>query len=30
MDDFLNVIKKDPQVRIKTNDVLDRYNREYN
>ena len=25
MDDFLNVIKKDPQVRIKVNDMLDRY-----
>ena len=27
MDDFLNVIKEDPQVRIKINDMLDRYNR---
>ena len=27
MDDFLNVIRKDPQVRVKTNDMLDRYNR---
>ena len=27
MDDFINVIKKDPQVRIKINNVLDRYNR---
>ena len=27
MDDFMNVIKKDPKVRIKINDVLDRYNR---
>ena len=25
MDDFINVIKKDPQVRIKINDMLDRY-----
>ena len=25
MDDFLNVLKKDPQVRIKLNDMLDRY-----
>ena len=27
MNDFVNVIKKDPQVRIKKNIVLDRYNR---
>ena len=27
MDDFLNVTKKDPKVRIKVNDMLDRYNR---
>ena len=27
MEDFKNVIKKDPQVRVKTNDMLDRYNR---
>ena len=27
MDVFLNVIKKDPQVRIKIIDMLDRYNR---
>ena len=27
MDDFINVIKKDPKVRIKINDMLDRYNR---
>ena len=27
MDDFINVIKKDPQVRIKVNNMLDRYNR---
>ena len=26
-DDFVNVIKKDPKVRIKINDMLDRYNR---
>ena len=25
--DFKNVIKKDPKVRIKINDMLDRYNR---
>ena len=25
--DFINVIKKDPQTRIKLNDMLDRYNR---
>ena len=25
MDDFLNVIEKDPQIRIKINDMLDRY-----
>ena len=25
--DFINVIKKDPQVRIKINNMLDRYNR---
>ena len=27
MDDFINVIKKDPQVRIKINDTLDKFNR---
>ena len=27
MDDFINVIKKDPQVGIKMNNILDRYNR---
>ena len=27
MDDFINVIEKDPQVRIKINDMLDRYMR---
>ena len=27
MDDFINVIKKHPEVRIKVNDMLDRYNR---
>ena len=27
MNDLINVIKKDPQVRIKINDMLDRYNR---
>ena len=27
MDDFINVIRKDPKVRIKINDMLDRYNR---
>ena len=27
MDDFVNVIKRDPKVRIKTNDMLDKYNR---
>ena len=27
MDYFINVIEKDPQVRIKINNVLDRYNR---
>ena len=27
MDDFTNVIKKDPKVRIKIRDMLDRYNR---
>ena len=26
-DDFINVIKKDPQVRLKMNDMFDRYNR---
>ena len=26
MDDFIKVIKKDPQLRIKINDMLDRYN----
>ena len=27
MDGFINVMKKDPKVRIKMNDMLDRYNR---
>ena len=27
MEDFINVIKKDPKVRVKINDMLDRYNR---
>ena len=27
MDDFLNVIKKDPKLQLKLNDLLDRYNR---
>ena len=27
MDDFIKVIKKDPQVRFKLNDILDSYNR---
>ena len=27
MDDFVNVIRKDPKVRVKINDMLDRYNR---
>ena len=27
MDDFINVMRKDTKVRIKINDVLDRYNR---
>ena len=27
MNDFISVIKKDPQVRIKINDMLDRYKR---
>ena len=27
MNDFINVIKKDPQVRKKINDMLDRHNR---
>ena len=27
MDDFVNVIRKDPKVRVKLNDMLDRYNR---
>ena len=27
MEAFINVIKKDPKVRIKINDMLDRYNR---
>ena len=27
MNDFLNVIKRDPQVQIKTKDMLDKYNR---
>ena len=27
MEDFINVIRKDPKVRVKTVDTLDRYNR---
>ena len=27
MEDFINVIRKSPKVRIKINDMLDRYNR---
>ena len=27
MEDFINVIRKDPKVRVKINDTLDRYNR---
>ena len=27
MNDFVSVIRKDPKVRIKINDILDRYNR---
>ena len=27
MDDFINVIRKDPQVRVKLNEVLERYKR---
>ena len=27
MDDFINVIKKDPQVQIKIKDTLDKHNR---
>ena len=27
MDDFINIIKKDPQICIKINNMLDRYNR---
>ena len=27
MDDFINVIRKDPQVRVKKNEALERYNR---
>ena len=27
MDEFINVMKKDPQIHIKINDMLDRYNR---
>ena len=27
MDAFINVIRKDPQIRIKINNMLDRYNR---
>ena len=27
MDDFINRIRKDPQVRVKINEVLERYNR---
>ena len=27
MDDFINVIRKNPKVQVKKNDMLDRYNR---
>ena len=27
MDNFINVIRKDPKVQVKINDMLDRYNR---
>ena len=27
MHDFVNVIRKDPQIRVKINDMFDRYNR---
>ena len=27
MDDFINVIEKDPRIRVKINNVLDRYDR---
>ena len=27
MDGFINVIREDPKVRVKINDMLDRYNR---
>ena len=27
MENFVNVIRKDPRVRVKINDMLDRYNR---
>ena len=27
MDDFVNVLRKDPKVRVKMNDMLDRYNK---
>ena len=27
MDDFINVIKKDPRIHFKSNDMLDRYDR---
>ena len=27
MDDFIHVVKRDPLVQIKTNDILDKYNR---
>ena len=27
MDAYINIIRKDPKVRVKTNDMLDRYNR---
>ena len=27
MDDFVNVIRKNPKVRVKINDMLDSYNR---
>ena len=27
MEDFINVIRKDPKVRVQINDMLDRYNR---
>ena len=27
MDDFVNIIRKDPKVRVRINDMLDRFNR---